>query len=147
MKQVISGQDLIDAGMGQGKWFRDALDAANVVLREGGSMEGALEAARAFQPGPTLALQSDTDIKIYSNIRSENAFEQDNVEKVHATMRALVRTPVVRSAAIMPDACPAGPIGTIPVGGVVASEAIHPGMHSADICCSMAISVFPDVDP
>lgn len=147
MKQVMSGQDLIDAGMGQGKWFRDALDAANKILSEGGSMEGALEAARAFQPGPTLALQAGNDIEIYSNIRAENAFEQDNVEKVNATMRALVRTPVVRSAAIMPDACPAGPVGTIPVGGVVASEAIHPGMHSADICCSMAISIFPDVDP
>src|SRR5690606_14893377 len=47
MKQVVSGQDLIDAGMAQGKWFRDALDAANTVLSEGGSMEGALEAARA----------------------------------------------------------------------------------------------------
>jgi hypothetical protein len=45
----------------------------------------------------------------------------------------------------MPDACPAGPPGTIPVGGVVASEAIHPGMHSADICCSMAISVLSGV--
>ncbi|MGE0283289.1 MAG: hypothetical protein AB7P20_22080 [Rhizobiaceae bacterium] len=42
----------------------------------------------------------------------------------------------------MPDACPAG---TIPVGGVVVSEAIYPGMHSADICCSMAISTFARV--
>jgi hypothetical protein len=143
----MSGQDLIDAGMSQGKWFRPALDAANAVLSKGGSVSDALEAARAFQPGPTLALRADNDIEIYSNIRAENAFEQDNVEKVNATMRALVRTPVVRSAAIMPDACPAGPVGTIPVGGVVASEAIHPGMHSADICCSMAISIFPGTDP
>ncbi|TGS54528.1 RNA-splicing ligase RtcB, partial [Mesorhizobium sp. M3A.F.Ca.ET.201.01.1.1] len=41
----------------------------------------------------------------------------------------------------------AGPSGTIPVGGVAVSEGIHPGMHSADICCSMAISVFPGVAP
>ena len=47
----------------------------------------------------------------------------------------------------MPHACPAGPLGTIPVGGIVASEHIHPGMHSADICCSMAISVMPDAEP
>jgi RNA-splicing ligase RtcB len=147
MIEVVSGQDLINAGMPQGKWFRPALDAANQVLSEGGSMDAALAAARAFQPGPTLALRTESDIDIYSNIRAENAFEQDNVEKVNATMRELVRTPVVRAAAIMPDACPAGPVGTIPVGGVVASEAIHPGMHSADICCSMAISVFPGVDP
>jgi RNA-splicing ligase RtcB len=147
MTQVFSGQDLIDAGMPQGKWFRPALDAANKLLSAGGSMEEALAAARAFQPGPTLALHRDDNIEIYSNIRAENAFEQDNVAKVNATMRALVRTPVVRAAAIMPDACPSGPVGIIPVGGVVASEAIHPGMHSADICCSMAISVFPGVDP
>lgn len=147
MIQVVSGQDLIDAGMSQGKWFRDALEAANKVLGAGGTMDGALEVARTFQPGPTLALRGENDIEIYSNIRAENAFEQDNVEKVNATMRALVRTPVVRAAAIMPDACPAGPVGTIPVGGVVASEGIHPGMHSADICCSMAISIFPDADP
>ncbi|TIP98289.1 MAG: RNA-splicing ligase RtcB, partial [Mesorhizobium sp.] len=57
------------------------------------------------------------------------------------------RTPVIRAGAIMPDACPTGPSGTIPVGGVAVSEAIHPGMHSADICCSMAISVFPGVAP
>jgi len=147
MVKVVSGQDLIDAGMLQGKWFRPALDAANKVLSENGSMDEAMAAARTFQPGPTLALRTSGDIEIYSNIRAENSFEQDNVEKVNATMRELVRTPVIRAAAIMPDACPAGPVGTIPVGGVVASEGIHPGMHSADICCSMAISIFPSVDP
>lgn len=48
----------------------------------------------------------------------------------------------------MPDACPVGREATIPVGGVVASKgAIHPGMHSADICCSMALTVVGDVDP
>jgi RNA-splicing ligase RtcB len=147
MVKVVSGQDLIDAGMLQGKWFRPALDAANKVVSENGSMDEAMAAARTFQPGPTLALRTSGDIEIYSNIRAENSFEQDNVEKVNATMRELVRTPVIRAAAIMPDACPAGPVGTIPVGGVVASEGIHPGMHSADICCSMAISIFPSVDP
>ncbi len=81
------------------------------------------------------------------NIRAESAAEQANVENVRATMREVSRTPGVRAAAIMPDACPSGPIGTIPVGGVVASEAIHPGMHSADICCSMAISILPGVAP
>ena len=145
--EVVSGQDLIDAGMPQGRWFGQALAAANRMLGEGASMEQALDMARSFQPAPTLPLQTADDIVIYSNISAENAFEQQNVEKVNATMRALVRTPVVRAAAIMPDACPSGPVGTIPVGGVVASEAIHPGMHSADICCSMAISVFPGTDP
>jgi RNA-splicing ligase RtcB len=147
MIEILSGQDLINAGMSQGKWFRPALAAANKVLEQGGSMADALAAAQTFAPAPTLPLRSGNDVDIHMNIRAEDEFERDNIEKVNATMRALVRTPCVRVAAIMPDACPSGAVGTIPVGGVVASEAIHPGMHSADICCSMAISTFPGVAP
>lgn len=64
-------------------------------------------------------------------------------------MAALMRLATAVAGAVMPDACPAGAaLGTIPVGGVVATrDAIHPGMHSADICCSVAISVLGDVDP
>jgi len=147
MIEILSGQDLIDAGMSQGKWFRPALEAANKLLEQGGSTTDALDLARTFAPVPTLPLRSESDVEIHMNIRAEDEFERDNIEKVNATMRALVRTPGVRAAAIMPDACPAGPVGSIPVGGVVASEHIHPGMHSADICCSMAISIFPGVAP
>ncbi|MBB1250197.1 MULTISPECIES: RtcB family protein [unclassified Rhizobium] len=147
MIEIVSGQDLINAGMSQGKWFRPALEAANTVLAQGGSMADALDAARRFAPAPTLPLRSENHVEIHMNIRAEDEFERDNIEKVNATMRALVRTPGIRAAAIMPDACPAGPVGSIPVGGVVASEHIHPGMHSADICCSMAISIFPGIAP
>ena len=126
MTEIVSGQDLIDAGMAQGKWFRPALDAANLVLREGGSRTDAMDAARAFEPAPTIPLQDAGGVPVHVNIRAENEHEQRNIEAVRASMRALIRTPVVKAAAIMPDACPAGPIGTIPVGGVVASEAIHP---------------------
>ncbi|MEO0762479.1 MAG: RtcB family protein, partial [Pseudomonadota bacterium] len=46
------------------------------------------------------------------------------------------------------DACPAGAPGTIPVGGVAAARnAIHPGMHSADICCSVMLSDLGRADP
>jgi len=31
--------------------------------------------------------------------------------------------------------------------GVHTKDAIHPGMHSSDICCSMAVSVFADTNP
>ena len=64
-------------------------------------------------------------------------------------MPELMRVPTVDAGAVMPDACPAGAApGTIPVGGIVAARnAIHPGMHSADICCSMAVSVLGDVEP
>lgn len=78
---------------------------------------------------------------------ASNDDEQRNLDAVAETMREMARTPVVRAAAAMPDACPAGGLGTIPVGGIAASEAIHPGMHSADICCSVAISIFDDIAP
>lgn len=63
-------------------------------------------------------------------------------------MNELMRTPHVLEAAIMPDACPTGPIGTIPVGTVVLTKnTIHPGMHSADICCSVMLTDFGFADP
>src|SRR5262249_41973345 len=57
--------------------------------------------------------------------------------------------PTLRARCPRPHASPAGSApGTIPVGGVAAAkDAIHPGMHSADICCSMAVTIFGDVEP
>lgn len=147
MTEILSGQDLIDAGMPQGKWFAKALAAANAVLESGGSQGDALEAARAFAPPPALPLHAAASMPLHLNIEAETPDEAANVEAVTRSMTELMRTPVIRAGAIMPDACPTGPSGTIPVGGVAVSEAIHPGMHSADICCSMAISVFPGVAP
>ncbi|RAZ74810.1 RtcB family protein [Mesorhizobium atlanticum] len=147
MTEIVSGQDLIDAGMRQGKWFARALVAANDVLEKGGSHADAIEAARAFAPPPAMPLHASGALSLHLNILAENQHEADNVEAVTRSMTELMRTPVVRAGAVMPDACPAGSPGTIPVGGVAVSEAIHPGMHSADICCSMAISVFPGVAP
>lgn len=147
MTEIVSGQDLIDAGMRQGKWFARALVAANDVLEKGGSREDAIDAARAFAPPPAIPLHATGTLPLHLNILAEDAHEAANVEAVTRSMTELMRTPVVRAGAIMPDACPAGSPGTIPVGGVAVSEGIHPGMHSADICCSMAISVFPGVAP
>jgi tRNA-splicing ligase RtcB len=147
MTEILSGQDLIDAGLRQGKWFGRALAAANDVLERGGSRDEALEVARGFEPAPAVPLHAAGSLPFFANIEADNADETANVEAVTRSMTELMRTPVVKAGAVMPDACPAGPPGTIPVGGVVASEAIHPGMHSADICCSMAISVFPGVAP
>lgn len=63
--------------------------------------------------------------------------EETNIQAVFAAMDQLMRTPTLVAGAVMPDACPTGD-ATIPVGGVVVAEnAIHPGFHSADICCSV----------
>jgi len=59
-----------------------------------------------------------------------------------------MKTPTLVNGVVMPDACPTGGTGTIPVGGVVvAKNAIHPGMHSADICCSLMLTDFGKIDP
>lgn len=144
---MLSGQDLIDAGFQQGRWFGAALAAANQVLEQGGTRDEAFEVVRRVVPAATLLLHPPGALPFHLNIEAEGEEEAANVTAVTASMVELMRTPVVRAGSVMPDACPAGPPGTIPVGGVVASDGIHPGMHSADICCSMAISVIPGAAP
>lgn len=96
---------------------------------------------------PPKPMPPQGSLKIGVNIHAETDDERANVDAVLATMTELTRTPVVEAAAVMPDACPAGSLGTIPVGGVVASRHVHPGMHSADICCSVMVSTFDHLGP
>jgi tRNA-splicing ligase RtcB len=143
----VSGKHLVEAGFTPGAWFTVALKSANEVLANGGTHGDAIAAASKHRPEDRVRVPLQTGVSFFKNIRPENEFEEINVRSVVETMTEVMKTPWVKAGAIMPDACPAGPIGTIPVGGIVASAHIHPGMHSADICCSMAISVFDDVDP
>jgi hypothetical protein len=69
MTEILSGQDLIDAGMPQGKWFAKALAAANAVLESGGSQGDALEAARAFAPPPALPLHAAASMPLHRTSR------------------------------------------------------------------------------
>ena len=54
-------------------------------------------------------------------------------------MGELLRVPIIQRGAIMPDACPSSPaFASIPVGGAIAvGNAIIPGAHSEDVCCSL----------
>ena len=140
---MITGKDLIDMGFKPGKHFPAMLEAANRAAARGEDVRSAVSVHVPPEPAALLA----DPLPYFENIRAENEDEAANVEAVHDTMAALMRTPVIKAGAVMPDACPAGSVGTIPVGGVVASEAIHPGMHSSDICCSMALSNLGNADP
>lgn len=144
---MITGKELIEAGFAPGRWFADALRVANEALTAGKSTAKAIDAARALAPAPHLALSTAGEKPLHMNIEAESPDEIANVAAVATTMVELLRTPVLKSAAVMPDACPTGGSGTIVVGGVAASEAIHPGMHSADICCSMAFTGFGRIAP
>jgi RNA-splicing ligase RtcB len=144
MKTKITGNDLIALGYRQGKWMKEAITHINENNLEGDDLTAYLQQFKS--PDPIALHANPVDFSI--NIKAENDLEKDNVAKVINSMQTLMKTPTLVAGAIMPDACPAGPDGTIPVGGVaVAKNAIHPGMHSADICCSVMLTDFGKADP
>lgn len=144
MKTKITGHDLIAMGYKQGKWMKEAIAHINSNDMNGETLERYLEQFKS--PEPMTLHNKPIDFSI--NIKAESELEEDNVSKVINSMETLMKTPTLVDGAIMPDACPTGPDGTIPVGGVaVARNAIHPGMHSADICCSVMLSDFGKADP
>lgn len=143
-RQVYTGQDLIKLGCVEGPELGEVL---RIVNAQAHSQDEVLAVIKQHEPEPVLAQRSEPAPCQY-NITSNNDTELSNVESVRASMNIVLRTPVVIEGAIMPDACPAGPVGTIPVGGVVAvRNAIIPGMHSADICCSLMATVFENSTP
>ncbi|WP_339690992.1 RtcB family protein [Celeribacter baekdonensis] len=147
---AISGAELIDWGHVPGAQFPALLARANEMQAAGALPEEIRQGLEAEKPKivPALPLRPKGAVAFYENIRAQTPDEEDNVAKVRETMEVLMQTPTVVSGSVMPDACPAGSVGTIPVGGVVAAKnAIHPGMHSADICCSVMMSDLGEVDP
>lgn len=146
----VTGEHLKDWGHRPGKQFPDLLERANAMRTEGyGLVRIRQELAGEISLEPvTLDLRAPGELSFFENIDAGDPDEEDNIQKVRETMTALMRTPTIEAGAVMPDACPAGPVGTIPVGGVAAARnAIHPGMHSADICCSVMITDLGNADP
>ncbi|MFP9112802.1 RtcB family protein [Flavobacterium sp. RHBU_3] len=142
--KTVSGNELIALGYRPGKWFAEALEHINQNNLNEEEMQAYLEQFKSPEPLPLHAQPQEFVI----NIRAEHESEADNVDKVIGTMNVLMKTPTLVKGAIMPDACPTGPEGHIPVGGVVvAKNAIHPGFHSADICCSVMLTDFGKVEP
>lgn len=142
-KMKITGKEIIALGFKPGKWFPEALEHINKYQLSQAEMIAYLE---KFRVETIDLLEKPADFKI--NIKAENELEEINVNSVVSTMETLMKTPTLVDGAIMPDACPTGSNGIIPVGGVVvAKNAIHPGMHSADICCSVMLTDFGKADP
>ncbi len=141
--EMITGKTLIEKGFKPRKWFKQAIDFANKHKLEGVELDNYLASVcpKVFDP-------YQQPIKYYKNIRGETEDEISNVEKVCNTMEELMRTPTLVDGAVMPDACPTGERGQIPVGGVVvARNAIHPAMHSADVCCSVMMTNLGKIAP
>lgn len=143
-KNMIDGKTIVALGFKSGKWFPEAIEHINTHQLEGDEMLAYLE---QFRKDPTIALH-ERPIPYAANIRAESELEEENVAAVMNSMEVLMKTPTVVGGSVMPDACPSGPKGTIPVGGVVATKnAIHPGMHSGDICCSVMLTNLGNVSP
>ena len=139
----ITGKTLIELGYKPGKWFKEALEYANAETLSGEALIKYLD-----QMAPNHIDPHTEAISYQRNIRAESELEVENVASVLKTMDALMKTPTITNGAVMPDACPTGKIGQIPVGGVVTTQnAIHPAMHSADICCSVMMTSFGFTDP
>lgn len=140
----ITGNTLIELGYQSGKWFNEAIAYANENELEGAALDDYL---KTVAPPPVI-FPFEKGLPFHKNIEAENEVEQTNVNQVFATMEELMKTPTLIDGAVMPDACPTGAKGQIPVGGIVAAKnAIHPAMHSADICCSVMMTNFGKIDP
>lgn len=144
----INGDFIISLGYRPSRWFKEVLNHVNnndVDLTE----QEIIDFIRSVAPKETSAIDLHQDlIPYYKNIFPSTLEDFQNVQEVCKTMDVLMKTPTIVNGAIMPDACPCGNIGQIPVGGVaVAKNAIHPGMHSADICCSLYLSTLTNANP
>ena len=139
----ITGKTLVTLGYRPGKWFKEAIKESNERGLEAEALRTYLDSV-----APVVVDPHKEPIPYFKNIRAESEEEESNVQSVIKTMDILMKTPTLVSGAVMPDACPVGTPGIIPVGGVaVAKNAIHPSMHSADVCCSVMMTNFGKIDP
>ena len=149
---MITGKTLIAWGYAPGPWFAAAIAAAEKARLTGADEQAIRAVVEGFAPPPappSVGLRDPGALPYRLNIRAQDQDDAENLVSVERHMRELMRVPTLVAGSVMPDACPAGSApGTIPVGGIAAAKnAIHPGMHSADICCSMAVTVFGDIEP
>lgn len=138
----MTGKDLINMGYKPEKWFGKALEYA----KSNPTKEELVKYIDSIQVKHIEPFKHPVGWNTY--IRPYDEFSVDNLQAVNKTMVEVMKTPTVSHGAIMPDACPTGEIGQIPVGGVVVTKnAIHPAMHSADICCSVFATDFGFTNP
>ncbi len=143
---MITGTTLIELGYKPAKWFKDAIDHANKNNLSGIDLEVYLQ---SVCPPKVDEIEPHIEpLHYHRNIVAETEHETENIKSVFDTMDVLMKTPTLVKGAVMPDACPTGEIGQIPVGGIAVSKnAIHPSFHSADICCSVMMTNYGMIEP
>lgn len=133
-----NGNNLIGLGFKPNRYFKIALEYINANNL---SEEDIVIYCNSLFPKEVLPLSEPKPYKIFMSSKTEE--EVSNYKAVIETMNEVMKTPVVVDGAVMPDACPSGSVGHIPVGGVVVTDnCVIPNMHSADICCSLMATFF-----
>lgn len=139
---MINGKTLIDLGYEPSKWFSSVIEYANNNNLNTDELHNHISSII-----PKVVEPLSSPIDFHKNILADNEHEQKNIDSVYEAMNSLLTIPTAVNAAVMPDACPTGK-DEIPVGGVIATKnAIHPRMHSADICCSVMATDLGYADP
>jgi RNA-splicing ligase RtcB len=150
MTMEIKARDLLALGWHEGPRLGSALRRARELDATG--LDRALIFAQLEQEFPKqlpLILPRTSAAPLAEAVEAETDEEAANVASARQRMKELLHTPVIRCGVLMPDTCPSGGgTATIPVGGAIAVEnAIIPGAHSADICCSMFATFFAGNHP
>ncbi|WP_043588733.1 RtcB family protein [Geminisphaera colitermitum] len=150
MTMEIKARDLLAAGWLEGHRLGSALRRAREL--DATSLDRALifaQLEQEFPKQPPLILPRASSASLAEAVEAETDEEIANVASARQRMKELLHMPVIQRGVLMPDTCPSGGgTATIPVGGAIAVEnAIIPGAHSADICCSMFATFFADNHP
>lgn len=146
MEVKYNGNTLIELGFTPNKHFKDILKDINDNAIPHNEL---FDYVSNLMPLPIEMVEPHAEpLRYFENIETTNIDEENNLLSIRDTMNVLMTTPTVIGGAIMPDACPTGEKGQIPVGGVVVTEnTIHPSMHSADVCCSMMSTDLGKINP
>lgn len=141
-KKVVNGDYLLNLGFKSGKWFKEAINHINKNQLSDEDIKTYMESIEPVYIEPLIE-----PVTYHVNISGSNDLEKENIASVVSAMDFIMKSPTMLTGSIMPDACPVQP-GHIPVGGVaVTDNAIHPAMHSADICCSVMMTNFGSASP
>lgn len=140
-----TGNRIINLGFKPDFWFKDAIkyiDDNNLT-----DEEIVIHCQNIINSIPKFIEPFKNPIAYFKNIKATSPEDEENINNVYSDMDIIMKSPTIITGAIMPDACPVGN-GHIPVGGVaVTKNAIHPAMHSADICCSVMLTNLGYVSP
>ena len=144
-KNKINGHDLLRIGWQSGPELGEAIKKGNSLIDSGMSKESVLS-MKEFKnpPQKTFLRPSKYSKELSIAMEPERKSNSTNYNSVVSQMTELMKMPRILRGTVMPDACPtSGDKANITVGGaIIGDNAIFPGAHSADICCSMFVSFF-----